>query len=257
MIKVDLKEILQIVKQTDEIFFNENLRSNVMVKGDCDFVTKADLDISEFLKNKLKDLYPEIGFISEEEKMTVQLNNSYWILDPIDGTTNFMHRMSICGVSLALYQNGEVVMGVVYAPYLNELFWAQKGSGAYLNGEKIYCSKNKTLGQSLCAFEYNAYYKNEYNSAFTQAYKIYNSFQDIRTLGSATMQLVYVACGRLDAFLGRFLKPWDYAASWVIITEAGGKLGDLSGDICLFELNRTIIATNEYIFNDFVTLLKL
>ena len=71
------------------------------------------------------------------------------------------------------------------------------------------------------------------------------------------MQLVYVACGRLDAFLGRFLKPWDYAASWVIITEAGGKLGDLSGDISLFELNRTIIATNEYIFDDFVTLLKL
>lgn len=256
MAKIDLQKVIDIVKQTDSMFFNENLRGDVTVKGDCDFVTKADLDISDFLKNKLKEQYPEIGFISEEEKMAVEEGKSYWILDPIDGTTNFMHAMTICGVSLALYQEGEIKLGVIYAPYTNELFWAQKGGGAYLNGNKIACSQNKTIGQSLAALEYNAYYKEEYKSAFLQAYRIYNNFQDIRTLGSATMELAYVACGRLDAFLGRFLKPWDYAAAWLLIVEAGGKLGDLSGEISLFKLNRCIVATNAYIYEDFVRLLN-
>ena len=253
---VNLQTVIDIVKQTNEVFFNEKLRSEVFVKGDSDFVTKADLDISNLIKQRLKQEYPQVGFISEEEEMVVEEGKSYWILDPIDGTTNFMHAMPVCGVSLALYDRGEIQLGVIYAPYTNELFWAKRGEGAFLNGAPIRCSQHKKICDCIGAIEYNAYYKNDYKAAFSQAYKIYNNFQDIRTLGSATMELAYVACGRLDAFLGRFLKPWDYAAAWLLITEAGGKLTDLSGEIQLFELNRTILATNAYILDECLQLFK-
>lgn len=253
---IDLNFLIGIVKETDSIFFDEKLRSDVYVKGDSDFVTRADLSISDLMKKRLKEEFPDIGFISEEEEMHAEEGKAYWILDPIDGTTNFMHAMQICGLSLGLYKGGDVQLGVIYAPYTKELFWAERGKGAYLNGERIFCSSYEKTSDCLAALEYNAYYKNDYKAAFKQAYHIFNAFQDIRTLGSATMELAYVACGRLDAFLGRFLKPWDYAAAKILIEEAGGKLSDLEGDIRLLELNRHILATNANIHEECLRLLK-
>lgn len=253
---IDLQHLISIVKETDEIFFDEKLRGDVFVKGDSDFVTRADLAISDFMKRRLKEEFPEVGFISEEEEMHAEEGKAYWILDPIDGTTNFMHAMTICGVSLGLYADGDIQLGVIYAPYTQELFWAQKGKGAYLNGKRIYCSQYDKMRDCIGALEYNAYYKNDYKAAFKQAHDIFFAFQDIRTLGSATMELAYVACGRLDAFLGRFLKPWDYAAAKILIEEAGGKLSDLEGEVRLLELNRHIVASNANIHDEFLQLLK-
>ena len=253
---VDLDFLIAIVKETDEIFFDEKLRGDVFVKGDSDFVTRADLAISEYMKKRLTEEFPDIGFISEEEEMHAEEGKSYWILDPIDGTTNFMHAMPVCGLSLGLYEGGDITLGVIYAPYTQELFWAQKGKGAYLNGKRISCSQHEKLSDCIGALEYNAYYKNDYKAAFEQAKNIFFACQDIRTIGSATMELAYVACGRLDAFLGRYLKPWDYAAAKILIEEAGGKLSDLGGEIRLLELKRHIVATNANVHEEFLQLLK-
>lgn len=253
---MDLEFLISIVKETDVLFFDDFLRNDVAEKGDSDFVTRADLAISAFMKKRLTEEFPNIGFISEEEEMHAEEGKSYWILDPIDGTTNFMHAMPICGISLGLYMDGDIQLGVIYAPYTQELFWAEKGKGAYLNGERISCSPRFKLNDCLGAMEYNAYYKKDYKAAFEQARKIFFAFQDIRTLGSATMELAYVACGRLDAFLGRFLKPWDYAAAKVLIEEAGGKISDLEGEMRLLELNRHIVATNADIHDEVLRLLK-
>ena len=248
--------LLGIVKETEGIFYDEVLRKDIAKKGDSDYVTRADKTISQYVERRLKEEFPEIGFVSEEEDMQVEEGKDYWILDPIDGTTNFMHTLLFCCLSLALYSKGEIVAGVIYAPYTGELFWAEKGKGAYLNGEPIHCSPYQRMSDCLGMLEYNAYYKNDSKGALEHAYKIYSAFQDIRTFGSAALELAYIACGRADAFLGRYLKPWDYAAGLLLIEEAGGRVSDLQGEIKLLQLNRTIAATNGQIHDDFISLLK-
>ena len=253
---MNIEKLIAIVKETDKIFFDDVLRGDISKKGDSDYVTRADIETSKYMEKRLKEEFPEVGFISEEEDMKVEEGKDYWILDPIDGTTNFMHTLSICGLSLALYSKGEIVAGVIYAPYTRELFWAEKNKGAYLNGKRIYCSDYKKMSDCVGMLEYNAYYKTDYKQAMEHAYKIYSAFQDIRTFGSSAVELAYIACGRADAFLGRYLKPWDYAAGLLIIEESGGTVSDLQGDIKLFELNRHIVATNGFIHEDFISLLK-
>lgn len=250
-----IEDIIKIVKETDKIFFDDTLRNDVTEKGDSDFVTRADVEISKYLHRRLKEEFPEVGFISEEEEVSSD-NNAYWILDPIDGTTNFMHQVGLSAVSLGLYKDGEITAGVIYNPHAKELFWAEKGCGAFLNGKRIYCTKTEKLSDCLGIFEYNPYFKEEYQEAFEQAYKVYTTCQDIRTFGSAAIELAYVACGRADVFLGRYLKPWDYAAAAVIIKEAGGVVSDLDGKLPIKELNKHIVGTNAAVYEAFVNLIN-
>lgn len=251
-----IEDIIKIVLRTDEIFFDENLRKDVSEKGQFDYVTRADIEISNFLHNRLKEEYPDIGFFSEEEKVS-EKRDRYWILDPIDGTTNFMHGLSLSAVSLGYFEKGEVTAGIIYVPYAKELFWAEKGKGAYLNGNRIYCSENSELKDCLGILELNAYFKNEAKEALSQAEKVYLNCQDIRTFGSAAVDLANIACGRADAFLGRYLKPWDFAAGMIIISEAGGKLSALSGDADVDVLNQHIVATNGNVHEKFLNLFEV
>ena len=244
-----------VVKETDAIFFDASLRGDVTEKGDSDYVTRADIAISDYLHKRLREAYPDIDFLSEEEEADIGKNRDFWILDPIDGTTNFMHEMGLSCVSLGLCQNGEITAGVIYNPYTKELFSAEKGKGAYKNGERFWCSRHEKLSDCLGFLEYNAYYKNDKDAALSHAEKIYMACQDIRTIGSAALSLVYVACGRADVFLGRYLKPWDYAAANVIIQEAGGKMTDISGNIPLTEICH-IVATNGVMHEEFMKLIK-
>lgn len=245
------EQLINLVLETDTIFFNSAYRSDVRKKGEADLVTLADIEISEFLHRRLGEEFPEVGFMSEEGDTSIDPTTDYFILDPIDGTTNFVKGLPMCGVSLAFLSGGEVVIGVIYIPYTHEVFSAEKGKGAYLNGERIECSKKELLSDSLALFEFNAYFKNETDVALTQAGKILTHCLDVRCLGCAALSLAYVASGRADAFLGRYLKPWDFAAGAVIVTEAGGKLGSLDGDMAFSRLNQHIVAANSTIFEDF------
>lgn len=247
--KID--DIIKIIKETDSIFFDEKLRREVRQKGDCDFVTCADEAVSEYLHKRLSEEYPHIGFVSEEEETKVPDSGECWILDPIDGTTNFMTGMPLCCISLALYRDGESVMGIIYAPYSGELFTAERGRGAYLNGKRIFASAVDSLSDCVGLIELNAYYKNETDVAMSQARSMFASCRDIRTLGSAALSFAYIASGRCDVYLGRYLKPWDMAAGMLLVREAGGRIGGIRRDVDLCEPKQHVLAANSAAFDDF------
>lgn len=254
---MDMELLEKIVRRTDSIFFNEKLRNDVTEKGAADFVTRSDVEISEFLKKALSESFPNIGFISEEGETAFDKEKDFWILDPIDGTTNFMYKMPFCAVSLGLYSGGEISAGIIYMPYTGELFKAKKGEGAFLNGKRIECGKKSALSESLAIFEYNPYYKEDHTAALEQAKRLYTSTLDLRTLGSAAAELAYIACARADIFLGRYLKPWDYAAGCIIVEEAGGAVSDLSGGLQLGKpLCHIAAAANGELHSQVLNLLK-
>ena len=251
-----IDKLKEIVLSTDHIFFNDTYRKDVTEKGVSDYVTKADIEISNYLHTRLKEEFPDIGFISEEENNTFSPEKDYFILDPIDGTTNFMYRQPLCGVSLGLYKNGNIQMGVIYLPYTKELFWAEKGNGAYLNDTLIHCNKYEKLSECLGLMEFNPYFRNDKQNALIHAEKIYMNCRDLRTFGCAAASIAYVACGRADAFLGRFLKPWDYAAGKIILEEAGGVLTDLNGEFHPEILNSHVIAVTNALYEPFKNLIN-
>ena len=253
---MNIDKVIEIVKETDNIFFDEKLRNDVTEKGKSDYVTRADIEISGYLHRRLNEEFPDIGFLSEEEEFKDLKNKDYWILDPIDGTTNFMHQIGLSALSLGLCSDGVIKLGIIYIPYAKELFWAEKGKGAYLNGNPIWCSTNSQLSDCLGIMEYNPYFKDDYKAALNQAAKIYTYCQDLRTLGSSAVELAYVACGRADVFLGRYLKPWDYAAGIVIVQEAGGTVSEPGGGINITKLNRHIIAANSAVYEEFAELIN-
>lgn len=253
---MNIAEIMGLIKETDSIFFNDTFRLDVRQKGDSDFVTRADIEVSEYLRGRLAECYPEIGFISEEDEWQDSRSEGYyWILDPIDGTTNFMHALPFCCISLALCSHGEITLGVIYAPYSGELFYAEKGKGAYLNGKRISVTDHSKLCDCVGLLEYNAYYKNEVDIALSHARKIYLACQDIRTLGSAALEFAYVACGRADVYLGRYLKPWDIAAGMLIVTEAGGRVEGLCDELDIFKYRQHVVTANSAAFDEFKKML--
>lgn len=254
---ITVEQIVRIVKEADAIFFDENYRLDVRVKGDSDFVTRADLEVSEYIKRRLKEEYPSVGFISEEdyESLAFDCEKEYWILDPIDGTTNFMHKLPFCCLSLALWSKGESVLGVIYSPYTDELFTAEKGKGAYLNGQPIHVSEHAKLSDCVGLLEFNAYYKNEADQALDHARRIYLACQDIRTFGSAALEFAYIACGRADVYLGRYLKPWDFAAGMCIVREAGGVVTGLGQELDVTRLKQHVVCTNGFVQEEFCCLL--
>ncbi len=250
---MDIQKVIGIVKETDRIFFDPKLKSEIRKKGDCDYVTGADLAVSLHLQKRLREEFPDIGFVTEESEdgLLFEEGRDYWILDPIDGTTNFMCGLPLCCLSLALCEKGEVTLGVIYVPYTGELFAAEKGRGACLNGEQISVSRTTALSDSLALYEFNAYYKNSCQEAMDYAEKLYLSCRDLRTLGSAALEFAYIACGRADVYLGRYLKPWDFAAGMLLVTEAGGKVDSLGEPLDLKYLKQTVICGNSCVFDAF------
>ena len=252
---MNIESIISVIKETDAIFFDDDLRRDVRKKGDCDYVTRADIAVSEHLNKRLSEEFPTVGFVSEEGETKVPAKGEYWILDPIDGTTNFMTGMPLCCISLAYVSDGEVLNGIIYSPYTKELFTAEKGKGACLNGKKISVSGVDSLSDCLGLIELNAYFKNETDAAMEQARRIFTSCRDLRTIGSAALSFAYIASGRCDVYLGRYLKPWDLAAGILLVTEAGGRVGGFGRKIDLTEPRQHILATNYRVFDEFEAIL--
>lgn len=218
-------------------------------KGRNDFVTKFDKQTEERLVRELSELLPSSGFVAEENSSDKKGSIYNWIIDPIDGTTNFIHGLFPYAISIALQEKDQIVVGVVYEAGLDECFYAWKEGGAYLNGDKIAVSKAATVADSLIAtgFPYTNFSQmNEFIDSLN--YLMKNS-HGMRRLGSAAADLVYVACGRVDAFYEYDLKPWDVAAGAFIVQEAGGKVSDFTGGTN-YLYGRQIIATNTMVFDE-------
>jgi len=225
-------------------------------KGSHDIVTEIDKKSEQYISKELLKAFPTHSILGEENIGTTVNDQTYkWIIDPIDGTTNFAHGHTYYCISIGLEINGESQVGVVFAPALNELFYAAKGMGAFMNNKKISVSKTKTLDQSLLATGFNPSAPNIFNENikhFTHFHKISDG---IRRCGAAALDLCYTAAGKVDAFWEKGLKPWDMAAGKIIVEEAGGQVTSLNGTP--FNLyNNEVLATNNLIHEEMATYFK-
>ena len=223
-------------------------------KGEIDLVTEVDRACEELLVNGLKEAFPGHDFLAEENVYASRGASHKWIIDPLDGTTNFAHGFPWFAVSIALEVAGEIVLGVIYHPMMDEMFTSIKGKGAWLNGACLNVSKRQPLRGSLLAtgFPYDSATSQENN--FTH----FNNFQmrtrGIRRAGAAAIDLAYVAAGRFDGFWESKLKPWDVAAGQLMVTEAGGLVTGFKGEAYSVYEHR-ILASNGLIHDEMLQIL--
>ncbi|WP_129715780.1 inositol monophosphatase family protein [Pedobacter sp. SYP-B3415] len=217
--------------------------SRIEYKGLNDMVSYVDKTAEQKLVANLSKLLPDAGFITEENTVSISGKTYTWIIDPLDGTTNFIHGIPTYAVSIALYEEDKPVVGVVYEINRGEMFYAYKGGAAYLNKKEIAVSKRDTLGSSLLAtgFPYYQFDKQpQYMNLFAQMMR---ECHGLRRIGSAATDLIYVACGRFEAFFEYNLQQWDFAAGAFIVQQAGGEVCNFSGGNDYFN-TREILATN-------------
>lgn len=198
-----------------------------------DFVTSMDKAVEREIIAHISGIYPEHNFLSEELHATTELNDkdSFWIIDPIDGTTNFMHGFPHFAISIAYYAEGDVQCGVVYDPVANELFTAMKGKGARLNNQqRLRVSNRKKLAGALLCTGFPCRTPESQQFFMTLIADLFKDVSGIRKTGSAALDLAYVAAGRFDGLIDRDLKVWDTAAGNLLVTESGGILTDFSGN---------------------------
>jgi len=221
-------------------------RLQVARKGPRDYVTEVDHAAEEAIIDTLRTAYPSHAFLCEESGHTPGSEGSQgdapefqWIIDPLDGTTNFIHGLPLFAVSIALKHRGQVTQAVVYDPSRNELFTASRGSGAFLNDRRIRISGQLRYHDALMAAHISNAKMNG-DSPFSQ---MFSDCTAVRRLGSTVLDLAYVAAGRLDGYCGVGLKPWDIAAGGLLVIEAGGLISDFQGEQTWMDTGRVIAAT--------------
>ena len=211
--------------------FGEVTELQVSKKGPGDFVTAADKRVEAVLFEELLRVRPGYGFLGEEQGEVIGTDKTHrWIVDPIDGTTNFMHSIPHFACTVALERDGEIVAGVTYNPILNDLYWAEKGKGTYHNDRRLRVSQRKTLDDALIGTGAPFIGKPGHAQFLKELHQIMQRTVGIRRNGACSLDLAYVAAGQLDGFWERGLKPWDMAAGLLFITEAGGKVASLDSE---------------------------
>jgi myo-inositol-1(or 4)-monophosphatase len=203
----------------------------ITMKGEINLVTEADIAAETAIIASLQEDAPGIKTMAEESaaENPAQPSGQAWIIDPLDGTTNFAHGLPLFAVSIALFEKGQTKLGVIYCPMQDELFCCWQNGGAWLNGQKIQVTDTDFLVQSLVATGFPYDIHANIDRIIDQVRSILPKVRDIRRIGAAAVDLAYVACGRLDGFWEMDLKPWDTAAGWLLVEEAGGKVTDFAG----------------------------
>ncbi|MBA3647079.1 MAG: inositol monophosphatase [Chitinophagales bacterium] len=225
-------------------------RSNIVEKGDRNLVSYVDLEAEKIIVNGLRPILPDADFITEEKTIVTGSESLRWIIDPLDGTTNFIHGVPVFCVSIALQQNNDLLIGVVYEINLDECFYAWRNGGAFLNGNKIAVTETNLLRNALTAtgFPYEGFA--EMDRYFLTLKSLFSNSRGVRRIGSAAIDLCYVACGRFDAFFEYNLNAWDVAGGALIVREAGGMVTDFSGG-SNYIFGKEIIATNQKLYEAF------
>lgn len=251
-----LRQAGRIVQEAGARLEDRDRAAQVRAKGPTDFVTAVDTEVQERIRARLQALDGTIQFMAEEkDNASIDPARPVWILDPVDGTTNLIHGFRHSAISLALAEGERVRLGLVYDPFAGELFAARRGGGAFCNGRPIHTSAAVHLADSLCSVGTNPGRREEAGTAFARARRVYDRCHDIRRIGAASVELCYTACGRLDAYMEHGLKPWDYAAGGLILTEAGGRLTAWDGTPpSLYAANCAILATNGHIHEELLAL---
>ena len=211
---------------------------------DIDLVTIADTESEFFILDQIQTVYPNHHIISEESEITEGNSEYRWVIDPLDGTTNFVHNFPIFSVSIALQFNKETIIGIVYNPIYNQCFHAVVGEGAFLNKKPIKPTSTKTLSKSLLVTGFPYAHDKRWELGFDIFKDFYARNQGMRRLGAASLDLCFVAMGRMDGFYEFHLKPWDVCAGELILRESGGKTSDWDGKNPMPFSGERILASN-------------
>lgn len=254
MLETITLKVIEVAKQAGAFIREERKKfdpDKIEYKGLNDLVSYVDKTAEAMIVKALEEILPDAGFLTEEKTINRTGERYNWIIDPLDGTTNFIHGLPTFSVSIALKEYDELVMGVVYEVNQDECFYAWKDVPAYLNGKEISVSKNETISKSLIAtgFPYYDFQKQpEYIDLFVD---LMQHCHGLRRIGSAAVDLAYTACGRFDAYYEYNLKPWDIAAGIVIVRQAGGDCVTFKGEADPLE-KCDIVATNKKLTNELV-----
>ncbi|RPE70977.1 myo-inositol-1(or 4)-monophosphatase [Pacificibacter maritimus] len=251
MIKAARAAGRSLVKDFREV---ENLQ--VSSKGAGDFVTKADISAEEIIREALMEARPTYGWLAEESDPIEGADPTRrWIVDPLDGTTNFLHGLPHWAVSIALEHKGEIVSAVVFDPAKGELFWAEKGAGAWMNDQRIRVSGRTKMIESLYATGLPFGGKSDLPDTLKDLARILPACSGVRRWGAASLDLAFVAAGRFDGYWERRLKPWDIAAGLLLVKEAGGFVEPLVAGRSIVD-DGEIICANEALFERFAKVIR-
>ncbi|MQB21308.1 inositol monophosphatase [Agrobacterium tumefaciens] len=227
--------------------FGEVQNLQVSVKGPSDFVSQADLKAEKIVREELMKARPTYGFLGEEGGEEIGTDGAHrWIVDPLDGTTNFLHGIPQFAVSIGLERSGEIVAGVIFNPATDELYTAERGGGAFLNDRRIRVAARKQLSDSVVCCGVPHLGRGNHGKFLVELRHVMGETAGVRRMGAAALDLAYVAAGRFDGFWEAELSPWDIAAGIVLIREAGGFVSDMGGTNSMLE-SRSVVAGNEYI----------
>ena len=233
----------------------QNISSVQSKSTSIDLVTVADLESEKFIVKEINTSFPDHEILSEESFSNNKISEYRWVIDPLDGTTNFIHDLPIFAISIGLQKNNKTIMGIVYNPAVNKCFWALRNHGAFLNGKQINITSTNTLSAGLLVTGFPYIHDSKWENNFNLFKEFYKQSQGVRRLGAAALDLCFVAMGRFEGFWELELKPWDICAGAIIVEEAGGKVTDWDGSALPFSGKR-ILATNGHVHDEMINILK-
>ena len=249
--KACMKAARSLIRDFGEI---ENLQ--VLEKGPGDFVSSADKRTEKILIEELQKAHPEYGIVTEETGIINKSNiKNRWIIDPIDGTMNFLNGVPQFAISVGYEENGEIICGVIFNPIMNEMFCAEKGNGAYLNNKRIRVSNKKNIKNAIVVTGGPKGASKIKDKIFSEYINVSKNVSNVRKFGSAALDMAYVACGRFDGYWQRELNYWDIAAGIIILKESGGFVDFFEDDI-KFPLKKNILASHSNIHEKFKALIN-
>ena len=244
--KNDLELICDLVRECGK-FIKDIDRGHLHIdskEGRANFVTEYDKQVQERLRTGLLEIMPDAHFVGEEgSTQKFSPVGKFFIVDPIDGTTNFIKDFHISSISVALVVDGEAELGVIYNPYTDEMFTARRGGGAFCNGKRLHVS-SEPLENGIVVFGTAPYHEELKEKTFKLAYAYFKKAMDVRRCGSAALDLCSVAAGRAELFFELILSPWDYAAGGLIVREAGGLVSDMDGNELALDRPCSVLARN-------------
>ena len=225
--------------------FGEVEQLQVSRKGPGDFVTAADMRVEKVLVQELRKARPDYGFLLEEQGEIIGKDPRHqWVIDPLDGTTNFVHSIPHFAISIALVRDGEPVAGLVYQPITDELYWAEKGVGCFVNDRRLRVSARRKMDEAVIATGIPHHGRPGQDDFMRQLRVVMDNSAGVRRFGAASLDLAYVAAGRFDGFWEIGLKPWDIAAGIVLVREAGGYVSDIGGGHDVLKSGNVLAANN-------------
>jgi len=246
-----LETAIQAAREAGKVLIS-HLRSDKEIKhkGKGNLVTEVDILSEKLILELLKDEYPDYSIISEESNSSVAANGYTWIVDPLDGTNNYVFGIPFFCVNIALVKDEDILLGITYDPIRDELFRTEKGQGAYLNDSAIHVSRESSLQASLVGLDLGYSYEQS-REVLDITSKLWGQVHCLRIMGSASLGLAYVACGRISLYLHRCLYPWDIAGGLLLIREAGGNVTEWQGRPANFQ-SKQIIASNQSLHQEFM-----